>query len=129
MLPFMHITQYPGVYFLSNSCCQTTLKYISQNMHLSMHFLLCRIATCMQLTRLEVRACCARHYCTHHTSRATKGGVRVDTQTSQFQTSGHRHKNLGIILRPFQIDLLFLEPPSQKFCVGRLAQNRKNEYH
>ena len=34
MLPVMHATQYPGAYFLSNSCCQTTGKYISSFHHL-----------------------------------------------------------------------------------------------
>ena len=28
MLHFMHVTQYPGAYYLSNSCRQTTGKYI-----------------------------------------------------------------------------------------------------
>ena len=90
-------SQYPGAYFLSNPCRQTTGKYISWNIHLSRHSLSC-MNYYMQLTPLRVTACFARH-CTHHTSRATKGGVRVDTQSiSQLQTSGHRHKSLGIVL-------------------------------
>ena len=53
VLPSMHVTQYPGAYFLSNSCCQTTGKYISRNMHLCMHYFVMQHCY-MQLTHLGV---------------------------------------------------------------------------